>query len=280
MIALAARALGAVAIAASASAWQGGPPTTPRGITGSVEIVHAGEPLQAKVDQERSAPMLVRVTDLTPDAQAGAAHRYRVDYIGVVTGNFDLRELIRHRDGTPADDLPSITVRIVSELPARHGTDLFSEPDPPTLTPSHYRLAVVALAAAWLGIPIFVLVRKWIRARPLPPAPPPTPAPSLADQLRPLVEAAMKGEMSVSQQAALELLLLAYWSERRSLDRDSPARALAVLRADPEAGALLNAVESWLHSRSGATPLAPHEIQALLEPYRQGARSQLREVAQ
>ena len=33
---------------------------TPRGITGSVTIIHSGEPLQAKLDQGITSPMLVR----------------------------------------------------------------------------------------------------------------------------------------------------------------------------------------------------------------------------
>ena len=43
------------------------------------------------------------------------------------------------------------------------------------------------------------------------------------------------------------------------------AAALAALRAHPEAGALLRALEQWLHSPEGA---ADADVEALLRPYR------------
>ncbi len=47
---------------------------TPRGITGSVTILHSGDPLQAKFDQDLSSPLLVRVTDLS-GADPTSEHR-------------------------------------------------------------------------------------------------------------------------------------------------------------------------------------------------------------
>ncbi len=251
-------------------------PTTPRGITGSVTITHGGAAIVAQPDQALTAPMIVRVTDLTPSAADGFPHNYRIDFIGSLAGEHDLREHLRHRDGSPVDELAPVLVTIVSELPERHGTDLFGTPTRPFFTRNHYQLFAWVLAVAWVCVPVVFLWKRWLRNRPGPPPAPPAPKPTLADQLRPLTEKAMRGELSLEGQARLELLLIAFWSERRDLTRLSPAQALAQLRSDAEASPLLLAVERWLHSREGSSD----SITSLLEPYRSHAPIELGEDAQ
>ncbi len=258
-----------LAIAFSLAAPQG--EATPRGITGSVTITHQGEALVAQPDQQLTSPVLVRLTDTTPGAAADSPHTYRIDYIAVVAGSHDLREHLRHRDGSAVDELAPIQVDVVSELPERHGTDLFGTPTRPFFTRNHYRLIGALVAIAWVAVPAVFLIRRAIRNRPTPPAPPPPPPPTLADQLRPLAESAMNGSLSLEDQARLELLLLAFWSQRRDLSEKPPAEAIAALRHDPEASPLLLAVEHWLHSREGA----PRDLGALLEPYRAHAQVEL-----
>ena len=252
---------------------------TPRGITGSVTISHSGDPLQAKLDQDLSSPLLVRVTDLS-GTDPTSEHRYRIDYIGAVAGSFDLRSMITHRDGTPATEIAPIPVKIVSELPEKFGSDLFIVSAKPLFARSYYRVILGLIAAVWIAIPIFVFVRRAIRNRPTPPAPPPPPAPTLADQLRPLVEGAMNQGLSVPDQARLELLLMAFWSERRNFSALQPAEAIEKLRTDPEASTLLLAVERWLHSRAGATPQPEKDLAQLLDPFRGHDPITLVEVAQ
>ncbi len=245
--------------------------TTARGITGSLTISHEGSPLQATLDQSLTSPLLVRVTEVTPASTSGSAataRQYRIDYIGAVAGTFDLRTLIDHRDGTPATELAPLEVHIVSELPAVFGTDLFGTPPHPVYGASRYRLILAAIAAVWIAIPIALALRKWMRKAPPCVQPIPVASPSLADQLRPFVEAAMARELSVEDQARLELLLLAFWSERRALGDLPPALAIAELRGDPEASGLLLAVESWLHSGQHPGRRPPDELTQLLEPYR------------
>ncbi len=242
--------------------------TTARGITGSFTMTHTGQPLQAKIDQSLTAPLLVRVTDVTPTGSDSDARTYRIDYIGAVAGTFDLRTLIDHRDGTAATELAPLEVHIVSELPAKFGTDLFGDPPEPMFSVSHYRLTLASIAAVWIAVPLGVLVRRWLRRVP-PCAPlPPVRKPTFADQLRPLVEAAMQRELSVEDQARLELLLLAFWSERRALGHLAPAEAITELRSDPDASPLLLAVESWLHSGQQRANRPSDDLATLLEPYR------------
>ena len=93
----------------------------------------------------------------------------------------------------------------------------------------------------------------------------PVRAPTFAERLRPLVERAADGKLGVEGQAQLERLLMGYWRERLQLPEQRMADALRSLKAHPEAGELLRAIEGWLH-RPGGIP--QQEVARLLHPYR------------
>ena len=90
---------------------------------------------------------------------------------------------------------------------------------------------------------------------------------TLADRLRPLVDAALAGTLSEGQHAELERLLIGYWRKRLKLEHMSPAEAIRVMRQHEEAGALLRNLEEWLHKPGAKAEAA--EIAALLRPYQE-----------
>jgi hypothetical protein len=123
---------------------------------------------------------------------------------------------------------------------------------------------LVVTALAWIGgIAVFVFVFREKHRDETPSAI--TPAPSLAERMRPLVEAAAHGELTAQGQAELERLLMAYWREKLGLPDLRMAEALMRLKAHAEAGELLRAVERWLHRPGGASTT---EVTLLLQPYR------------
>jgi hypothetical protein len=134
------------------------------------------------------------------------------------------------------------------------------------LTAGRYRAAMIALGALWLAAPLLYFAVRAALRRPEPPAAPPPPAPTLADQLRPLVESAMAGSLSIQGRGQLELMLYMHWRQRLGLDGPQ-AQAVARLRRDAQAGELLRAVEAWLHARPDEAP-ADGDVAALLAPYR------------
>lgn len=237
--------------------------TSERGLVAEVIVTDAPKGLRAKPDQPVSAPILVRVSEI--ERSGGLAHR--VEFIGSVAGDYDLRTYLELGDGSPAQGIAPIPVRVVSQLPQNHGSDLFSVPGPPFRLESHYRTILIALAAAWVAIPIIVFVRRRLRRVPPPVIVPEPPPPTIADLLRPLVEAAMSSGLSIKEQGRLELLLLHYWRDRLGLDGASPSQAIAAMRAHPEAGSLLRAVEVWLHARGSGAARPAEDITALLAPY-------------
>jgi hypothetical protein len=58
---------------------------------------------------------------------------------------------------------------------------------------------------------------------------------------------------------------MGYWRDKLGLSEFSLAEALRRLKAHPEAGQLLRAMERWLHRPGGA---GRDEVAAALEPYR------------
>jgi hypothetical protein len=87
----------------------------------------------------------------------------------------------------------------------------------------------------------------------------------MADQLRPLVEAAIAGRLSAPEQARLERMLIARWRDELELAGLPPAQALRRMREHPEAGQLLEQLEGWLHCPPGAVEV---DVAAVLAPYR------------
>ena len=240
------------------------PPQTPGG-PGVTTVAGNVRGLRAKPDQPLSAPILVRVSQA--NAPESDAPRYRIEFIGSVAGDYDLRDYLEFSDGSPATTLAPIPVRVVSQLPANHGSDLFTVPEPPFRLESHYRTIFIALALLWLAVPIVVLVRRALRRPPTPVFAPQVAEPTLADLLRPLVERAMGDGLSVREQGRLELLLLHFWRERLGMHDMSPSDTLAHLRRHAEAGELLRAVERWLHARGAGAPQPTDDIGELLRPY-------------
>ncbi|MFO1062283.1 MAG: hypothetical protein U0892_00230 [Pirellulales bacterium] len=162
---------------------------------------------------------------------------------------------------TDAPMLPALMVRVTETLPP--GQIL-----PGELTAAKtpmlggYRLVWIAGGILWaLGLYaiIFVGRKKKVVTDDTLAAPV-----SLADQLRPLVQAALEKRLPPAQRAALERSLIGYWCERLHLKQLSPSDAMTELRRHAQAGPLLRSLEEWLHRPEGAENV---DVEGLLQPY-------------
>src|SRR5690606_6944796 len=121
-----------------------------------------------------------------------------------------------------------------------------SKPDPlaaPRL--SGYRTTQIVVAVLWaIGLLAILFVGRKRRAK----AAPPIQKPTLADRLRPLVEAVAADKADTAAKAELERMLVSFWRLRLNLRQENAAAALATIRKHDEAGALLRQVELWLHA--------------------------------
>jgi hypothetical protein len=87
---------------------------------------------------------------------------------------------------------------------------------------------------------------------------------------------ALAGKLSQREHAELELALVALWRRRLGLDGLPAREALAEIGRHPEAGALLRALESWLHRGAQAGEV---DVERLLAPYRELAPEELESAA-
>ncbi|WP_345684828.1 hypothetical protein [Novipirellula caenicola] len=242
--------------------------TVKRGLTAQLTFTHPNASLRALPDQSTDAAVLVRL-ERTDSAQQNPVHRYTLWFFGTVAGQYDLSQWVVQPDGSPLaseEALPAMPVRVVSDLPPGHGTSLYEIDDPLLRAQGGYRAALILFACLWAAVPI---VWAFIRQRSRSPQPTTTTvaSPTLSDRLRPLVQRASQGQLTVEEQSRLEILLYVFWQRRLGLP-DSLAEALPVLRRHHEAGGLLRALETWIHA-DGPSPssLNPSTMDALLAPY-------------
>jgi hypothetical protein len=209
---------------------------------------------------ERS-PIILRIATVVKDKDT---YLYEIRYIGTRSGQHDLRKYLAREDGQALENLPPLKVAVHEVLPKEHDGAI----EPLAATGSYwawpYRRLLQGGLIVW-GIATGVyLVRRFMHRKPVPVVKT-NAAPTLADQLLPLVEAALAGNMTTTQQARLEMLLLTHWRQKLDLASLPPDKALRQMRKHESAGKLLRELEFWLHARPGTQQV---DVSALLAPYR------------
>jgi hypothetical protein len=256
--------LGLVLCAGRAAQADPPPPrsTSTVGMPAKIEqLVLPGSELEVKPLEDRRAPVVVRFTGVYPH---GTAFRYDLVYYALEPGNYDLKNFLRRKDGAALGDVPAIPVTVDPVLPP-------GQIEPNALPLAHspsvggYRLLLAFAGSLWCaGLAAILLLG---RQRKIDAAGQASRPATLADRLRPLVDAALAGKLSEGQHAELERLLIGYWRKRLKLDHVSPAEAITVMRQHDEAGVLLRNLEEWLHKPGASADAA--EIAALLRPYQE-----------
>jgi len=190
----------------------------------------------------------------------GDAFRYDFTWYGLDPGTYALAPLLVRKDGSSTADLPEHTFTVTSLLaPGQVEPHRPEGGELPRL--GGYQLLLALAALVWVLGLIWIL--RLGRKRRGPDEVRAPRAETLAERLRPLVQAARTGALSPAGRAELELALLAFWQKRLGLVGGEPARVLAELRTHPEAGPLLVGLEDWLHR-----PDPPAvDLEALLAPY-------------
>ena len=231
------------------------------GIEGNVSVALPRADYRPRPLDDRTE-LILRIESIT--ALTNDQHRFDFYYMGLEPGLYKLADYLIRPDGSRPDELGDVRIQVRALLPDDHDGKLNAYM--PRLFPfiGGYRVMLVAIAVVWMGgIAAFIIAsrRKRIVETPILGRP----EPSLAERLRPLVEAAAMGQLSVEGQAALERMLMGYWREKLSLPDVRMAEALMRLKAHAEAGELLRALERWLHRPGGASK---DEVASLLQPYR------------
>ena len=261
-----------LANAKEAFAVEAGPRVVKRGLTAKFQFKHSRGDLRSVDDQSIDAPVLVRLEKSLSETNGDqpSSHDYTLWFFGAVAGDYELSDYVVGSDGLPlpeAEALSGLRVRVVSELPPSQGTSLYEIDDPALRLRGGYRAGLAALGLAWLSVPFIWAYFRW-RNRPPVVIEEPIAVPTLADQIRPLVQRAYEGKLSVEEQSRMEFVLYRFWQQRVGLP-ESMMTALPVLRQHTEAGELLRTFEAWVHAPDNARPeLDSETLDQLLLPYR------------
>lgn len=234
--------------------------TTTVGMVGHLaEIKIPGSELEVIPLEDRDTPLVVRIVRVFPH---GTDFRYEIEYYGLEPGSYDLRDFLRRKDGSSADEIPELPVEIVTELPeGQVEPNQLITKKPPRL--GGYMPLVIFGGIVWVvGLVLIIVWCLNLKSGQVTQATRPK---SLAEKLRPLVDRAVAGEASHEELASLERSLFTYWQKRLNLHSASPSEAIRELRKHPEAGGLMGKLESWLHHPEDQPDL---DIDALLKPYR------------
>jgi hypothetical protein len=230
------------------------------GIEGTCRFVWDGPALEIAPVEEK-APLVLRIAYVE---RTNVAAVYELRFIGERAGHFDLCDFLRRADGQPLLGLPPLPVRVVELLPADHDGSLAELTGPAIPRFWRYRGTLWLLTAVW-AIPLAVAILRRSLRRNRRAIAAEMAQPTFADQLRPLVAAALAGSLSDAEQAHLEMLLIAYWRDRLELRGLTPRASLQRMRDHSQAGQLLHQLERWLHQRA---PAAAVDVAAILAPYR------------
>jgi hypothetical protein len=205
-----------------------------------------------------ATPVTLRLLRTWPH---GDALRYDFEWVGLEAGRHDLARFLVRKDGSAATGLPELVVEVTSSRASGDTEPMSLTPEAPPRTHGYQTLQVV-VAVAWIvGLLLILFVGRRFRRRTTG-APP---APTLADRLRPLVQAVAEGRADTAAKAELERLLVAFWRARLGLAEHNAADAIVAIKRDAEAGALLRQLEAWLHMPS---PPGAVDVANLLQPYR------------
>ncbi|MEE2857876.1 MAG: hypothetical protein VX949_10825 [Planctomycetota bacterium] len=236
------------------------------GIEGQILLKWAGKPLEVAPIPDDS-PVLVRIASITPAAEGeGQDSTYDLRWIAMLPGEHDLAPLLRHGEGDAAIQLPTMIISVSSLLKDDHDGDLNQIPGPISPILGFPEWVPWALAIGWMLLPLSILTLiRWLRKAPAP-EPVPAPPPTLAELLRPLVIAALAGELDDARKATMERILLAHWRVELDLGSYRHGEGIQKLRAHPEAGILLVTVEQWLHSGRDEA-VSEKQLEDLLAPY-------------
>ncbi len=230
----------------------------PVGMRAVVEqVVLPGTELEPAPSTLKS-PLVVRVLKTWPH---GEHRRYDLEWVALEAGRHDLTDYLVRKDGSPLAGVPELVVEATSALPKGVHEPTEIAPEAPERLDGYRTMQVVAGIAWGVGLLAILFAGRKLRRRTAAPPAPPT----LADRLRPLVEAVASGAADTGAKAELERLLVAFWRERLGLQHADAADAIVAIKAHAEAGELLRSVEAWLHR---PVPPPALDVQRLLEPYR------------
>ncbi|QDU29730.1 hypothetical protein ETAA8_48450 [Anatilimnocola aggregata] len=233
--------LGAIAIVVLLAIWFRQGPAVTIGVEGQ-RIVEIPGPQLIAVPFTPGDALSVRIANVEP---VEGGFRYDLRYMAFGPGEHDIGKSLVQPNGQRPEPRPEFAVSMQALIPEKYSGELYATPNSEVDLHTNYSFLMFLAWSSWalLLIPLVWYGRDWRRSAAV--APPP---PSITERLRLLLQQASRAELSPEQQADLEQLLLAFWSQRLNLSTKRLGDAVEQLRCHPQAGAQWSSVERWFHS--------------------------------
>ncbi|WP_425619381.1 hypothetical protein NA78x_003121 [Anatilimnocola sp. NA78] len=244
-----------VAVAFVAVRWHQEPAVT-IGVEGKRTLEIVGPQLIAAPFTPGDA-LSVRIAGIEPTA---TGFRYDIRYMAFGPGEHDIGKSLVRPDGKPPPLQPEFAVSVAALLPETYSGELYATRSSPIDLHTNYTVVMTLAWGLWalLLVPLIWYGTQWRGRTSAAP-----PAPSISERLRLLLKQAATADLTAEQQADLEQLLLAFWSQRLNLSQQRLSETIQQLRRHPQAGPQWNSVERWFHSRS--TPVRGTASKQLLQ---------------
>jgi hypothetical protein len=209
------------------------------------QLVLPGTVLEAKPLTDRHAPVVVRVEAAYPH---GDAFRYDLAFYALEPGTHDLRDYLQRQDGSSMSGVPPLVFEVQSVLPP-------GQVEPNAMSPVRlpsvggYRSLLTACGLLWaVGLLAILLAGRRRRRKEKEAG---QCVASLEERLQAAVRAAQDDLLDAGDRAELERMVVAYWRKRLSLEHVEASEAIATMRQDEDAHAVLEQLEQWLHHPRG-----------------------------
>lgn len=217
-----------------------------------------GPKVVAKPISDRAQPVIIRIVETYSH---GSDFRYDIEYKALEPGSFNIADYLTREDGSEVE-IPEIKVSVRPILAADEVLP-YDLPKNKSGYRSYYLPTLLVFGIVWVAGLLMILfygrgkykqpssIQKTL---------------TVADRMRPLVDAAIAGELTSRQQAELERVLTGFWSKKLRLNHLSADEIRQRLREHDEASLLLNQIDAWLH-RPKDDPENAVDVNELLEPY-------------
>lgn len=218
-----------------------------------------GPKLIAKPIRDKGQAVIVRIVDTYSH---GEHFRYDIEYTGLEPGDYNIADFLAREDGSDAP-IDAINVKVNSILGPGQVVP-YELPPKRSRYGSYYLPIMLALGAAWVaGLLMILFYGRGKKRRPSAEEEKAT----VADRLKPLLDAAEAGELNSQQQAELERVLSSFWSKKLRLEHLSADQLREQLRNHNEASVLLDQIDTWIH-KPGGHGSSQVDVNQILEPYR------------
>jgi hypothetical protein len=218
----------------------------------------AGSRLIAQPYTDRRVPAMVRIIETFPH---GSDFRYDIEFRGFEPGRFNVVDYLKRDDDSEFTSTP-LWVNVEPILAADKVRPI-PLPQNESQFRSYYIPILFVSGIVWLGglLAILFYGRGTLKKASVI-----TKTTTPAEKMRPLVDAAIAGNLTPAQQAELERILSEFWSTKLNLGHLPADQLRSTLREHPEATKMLEQIDFWLHRPAGEAT-QPVDVNALLKPY-------------